>query len=275
MLLHISDSRIFSHKGGLQLAENSAVNPSSLNVNSLAQQYITSNNNNNGYAPQFPSLQHQLQSQQQQQQPPPPLRDPYIMQPMQDVYRIPQWSDPQIPAAVPQWPQEQVQQQQQSQSAAAKPLVPTRDEIIQLQQQPEWPVRPILPVVSSHSNAVQHGNNGRPPSSAVANEMSIVNKPSATSGDSDDDDTEESDDETESDSAKQQPVKPTTEAPLPKKKPRNKHRKGDVHHDEEHSNKHVNEQLRRIKTDMEMEFMDHDGAAERPSGAVLSLTLGK
>lgn len=34
------------------------------------------------------------------------------------------------------------------------------------------------------------------------------------------------------------------------------------------------EQLRRLKTDLDMEFLDHDGAAERPGGAVLSLTLG-
>lgn len=37
----------------------------------------------------------------------------------------------------------------------------------------------------------------------------------------------------------------------------------------------MHEQLKMIRDDMEMEFIDHDGKSERPGGAVLSLTLGK
>lgn len=211
-------------------------------------------------------LQRPVLSQQQVSlQPLQPNRDPY-MQPTHDVYRIPpQWSDPQrISSQLPQWPQDQVHQPNQP---PVPPQIPTRDEMIQLQQEPEWPVRPILPVVPSHSNVVQ--------TVTVVNEKSAVKPKPAESVD----DTGETEDEPEAEIAKQMIA---TEAPVPKKKPRIKHRKGDgssksqeVHHEDEHVEKRVKEQLRRIKSDMEMEFMDHDGAAERPGGAVLSLTLGK
>ena len=38
--------------------------------------------------------------------------------------------------------------------------------------------------------------------------------------------------------------------------------------------KPLHEQLKLIKTNLDIEFADHDGQADRPGGAVLSLTLG-
>lgn len=235
---------------------NNALNqqpPNSVNVNSLAQQYI----NNNGYSMQSPPMQRQ---QQPQQQPLQPMRESYL-QTVQDVYRMPQWNDPQrVIPQMQQWPQVPPQPLLQS---------PTRDEIIQLQQQPEWPVRPILPVVippSSHASNVAAPSISKPAADLAEAKKSVVKQPV----DSDEDNADSDDDE--SDRADEQ-IQPPTEPP--KKKQRNKHRKVDktgTHHEEDHR---VKEQMRRINSDMKMEFMDHDGAAERPGGAVLSLTLGK
>lgn len=234
------------------MTDNNALNsPSgSVNVNSLAQQYI----NNNGY-----SMQSQPMQRQPQQQPVQPIRDSY-RPPVQDGYRM--WNDPQrVGPQMQPWPQVPAQSLSQ---------LPTRDEMIQLQQQPDWPVRPILPVVIPSSDSKVATPPTSKPAVVLAAEAKklVVKQPASL--DSDEEGTD-SDDESDriDDSAKQ-----VTEPP--KKKPRTKHRKGDgktgVHHDEDHR---VKEQMRRIKSDMEMEFMDHDGAAERPGGAVLSLTLGK
>lgn len=67
----------------------------------------------------------------------------------------------------------------------------------------------------------------------------------------------------------------------PPKKKQRKHKnklkeKENKKHGKEATNdeKPMHEQLQMIRKDLDMEFADHDGAAERPGGAVLSLTLG-
>lgn len=67
----------------------------------------------------------------------------------------------------------------------------------------------------------------------------------------------------------------------PKKKQRKHKNKLKEKENKKHGKEAINdekpmhEQLQMIRKDLDMEFADHDGAAERPGGAVLSLTLGK
>lgn len=180
-----------------------------------------------------------------------------------DTYRIPQWSPD---ARVPQtWPQQQPQipmivqpiQQQQ-------PLQPMQQDILESQireqqQRPDWPIRPVVnPQVDMHpiSNPI------KPPKSKVQTDNS-------------------QDSEEESEYDEDERTVQVTEPP-PKKKQR-KHKKQDSKtkinkdkakqkHDDH--DKPMHEQLKMIKSDLDMEFIDHDGPADRPGGAVLSLTLG-
>lgn len=233
------DSHIFNHKGGLQI-------PNNIN-NNLAQQYIT----NNGYNAV-------------------PQSETY-MQSMPEIYRIPQWSpDTRLPQT---WPQQQQQAQmpmlvqpiQQQQ-----PLQPIQQDILesqireqQQQQRQNWPVRPAVnppPTVDNHPI----NNPNKLPKSKVQ---------TSDAQDSSEDSEYDEDDKT---------VQQVTEPP-PKKKQR-KHKdsrakvnkdKAKKHDEQQHDHdKPMHEQLKMIKTDLDMEFMDHDGAADRPGGAVLSLTLG-
>lgn len=233
------DSHIFNHKGGLQI-------PNNIN-NNLAQQYIT----NNGYNAV-------------------PQGETY-MQNLPETYRIPQWS---ADTRVQTWPQQQqpppppqmpmivqpIQQQPMQQNAL-------ESQIREQQQRQNWPIRPALnaspaiPVMDNHP---------------INNPMK-VSKSKVQSGS----DTQDSDEETEYD--EEEKIAPATEPP-PKKKQR-KHKdnrtkvnkdKAKKHDEQPHDHeKPMHEQLKMIKSDLDMEFMDHDGPADRPGGAVLSLTLGK
>lgn len=232
------DSHIFNHKGGLQI-------PNTMN-NNLAQQYIS----NNGYAI--------------------PQSETY-MQNLPDTYRMPQWSpDTRISQT---WPQQQpqipmiVQPIQQLQPMQQDTLESQIREQPQQQQQPNranWPIRPVVnpspPVVDSHP----------------INDPVKLTKSKVQTDNSQDSD-EESEYE-EDDRAVQ-----VTEPPPKKKQRKHKESRTKVNkdktnkkHDEQHDHdKPMHEQLKMIKSDLDMEFIDHDGAADRPGGAVLSLTLGK
>lgn len=187
------------------------------------------------------------------------------MQPMQEVYRIPAWPEP----PMPQWPQQQpmgaqsgdmqlpvqLQRQQQQQDLAEQQL-----------QRPDWPVRPILPVatVPDQNSALEIVKTAE--SSVVDGAKSTGNHVKSSEYDDENSTSEDDDDADE---------KPSTVPPLRKKKQR-KHKKDKAaHHKHDEHDRPVHEQLKNIKNGLEIEFMDHDGAAERPGGAVLSLTLGK
>jgi hypothetical protein len=58
---------------------------------------------------------------------------------------------------------------------------------------------------------------------------------------------------------------------LKNKEGRDKNKK--TNDDDDESNPH-HEQLKLIKTELGLEFPDHDGLSQRPGGAMLSLTLG-
>ncbi|XP_037038004.1 uncharacterized protein LOC119075630 [Bradysia coprophila] len=208
------------------------------NNNNLAQQYIA----NNGYAV--------------------PQSEPY-MQNLPDTYRIPQWSaDTRISQT---WPQQQpqvpmivqpIQQQQQQLQPMQQDIL--ESQIREQQQRSNWPVRPVV-------NA--------PLDNHPVNNNAVKLPKSKVSADNVQDSDEES--EYEEDERTVQ----VTEPP-PKKKPRkHKENRSKINkdkakkHDEQHD-KPMHEQLKMIKSDLDMEFIDHDGAADRPGGAVLSLTLG-
>lgn len=68
----------------------------------------------------------------------------------------------------------------------------------------------------------------------------------------------------------------TTEPPKKKKKHRKVNKIGKQSTDEQVSTKDSSaHQLKIIHTGLQAEFMDHDGEADRPGGAVVSLALGK
>lgn len=70
-------------------------------------------------------------------------------------------------------------------------------------------------------------------------------------------------------------TKPTEPPKKKQRKHKNKIKENKKHVKEATSDdKPMHEQLQMIRKDLDMEFADHDGAAERPGGAVLSLTLG-
>lgn len=193
------------------------------------------------------------------------------MQSLPDSYRIPMnWSpDQRIPQQT--WPQQQpqipmiVQPIQQQQQLQLQPVQQDslESQIRDQQQRPDWPIRPLLPVVNSQmeNHPIVKTNKSQKPKVQTDN-----------SQDSEDESEYDEDDRTVQ----------VTEPP-PKKKQR-KHKKLESKtkvnkekgkkHDEHDHEKPMHEQLKMIKSDLDMEFIDHDGAADRPGGAVLSLTLG-
>lgn len=185
------------------------------------------------------------------------------MQSLSDTYRIPQWSaDSRVPQT---WPQQQpqipmivqpIQQQQQIQP----PQDILESQIREQQQRADWPIRPVV-----NSQVDNHPMNN--PTKLQKSKVQTDNS---------------QDSEEESEYDEDERTVQLTEPP-PKKKQR-KHKKLEnktkinkdktKKHDEHDHDKPMHEQLKMIKSDLDMEFIDHDGAADRPGGAVLSLTLG-
>ncbi|XP_029720162.2 basic-leucine zipper transcription factor A [Aedes albopictus] len=248
-----ADSRIFNHKGGLQLSSN----------NAAAAQY------------QFPETSYV---------PNIPRNNPYM--PIPDSFQPgSQWNDPRMsPPQRPMWSQsQQVPQEQYVQPPPQhQPDVTQLQPIQTIPSNPPSPPQPqaaATPVVSE-------------PKSLPQNAETTKNSENHISG--------KSSEEYESYDEQQYPEKPSNEdqeepekpePPQQKKKPRKHHHQHQ--HDEEHKKRKsktakkdkavheseghmppVHEHLKMLRTDLEIEFADHDGQAERPGGAVLSLTLG-
>lgn len=189
------------------------------------------------------------------------------------------------PQQLPQFPdnplimgQQTSQMQMQKQLASNQAMVDT-----QLQQQmmsPNWPVQPLLPVdvplnkpnvqpvdLNKLNEPASVGAQPRAPSANAATDNNSNNKNNAADkANQDTDDNDSSDDYEE----KAKPTDP------PRKKSR-KHKKLENKklNDNNGDDTVQNEMASRIQSDMTIEFLDHDGASERPGGAVLSLTLGK
>lgn len=285
----VSSSHIFNHKGGLQLPGN----------NNAQQQYTPNsvhNNNGNmnayGIAMSGP-------------------RDSYIQQSNVDNYRAaqygndgsvfqpwPQQTMPQFPMnpiiPMQQQPQAQLmQQQQQNRQMLLSNAVSAADSQQQpsQQQQGAWPVRPLLPVLPNteeESNLVSLS--ARTQTHDQPKKGQNLNTDGQKQSGKHDDDESQSNETKESDYDDEE--KPT-EAPKKKSRKRKKLEKKekaikmkeskDTNSPESPAlavakDDHIPADVQKLKiihSDLELEFLDHDGASDRPGGAVLSLTLGK
>uniref|UniRef100_A0A1Q3FS43 MANSC domain-containing protein n=1 Tax=Culex tarsalis TaxID=7177 RepID=A0A1Q3FS43_CULTA len=232
-----SDSRIFNHKGGLQLQSN--ISPPQYPDSIPDTSYIPNIPRTNQYMPLPGSYQSGPPQQQQW--------DPRMSPPQR-----PMWpQQPQMPQSIPQQTNQQSQQQQ--------------------------PVQPVATPVASNDQP-------KPVESPKDSEGHKAAKSSEEYETYDD----QYQDSKASSGEDQEEEKPE---PAQKKK-QHKHRKHGGDHDHEHKKKNkskstkkdkahgeehaapVHEHLKMLRNDLEIEFADHDGQAERPGGAVLSLTLG-
>lgn len=216
----------------------------------------------------------------------PPQRDPY-MQPMQESYRIPQWvSDQRLPP--PQWPQQQsiIMSSNDGQVALVQPpksldITDTAQQVREQQQQPSWPIQPLMPVLpaNDHLSVNEQQQQTKHDGTITTKKEKPIESVNNNNGDQSDDDS--SSDYEEEEKPTEPPAPPVIKKKQRKhKKQENKEKKEkakkqhEQHEAAELHDRPVHEQLKIIKTDLDMEFMDHDGAAKRPGGAVLSLTLG-
>lgn len=150
-----------------------------------------------------------------------------------------QWlPDHRITQSRQDWPQQPDLQQEM------QPVLP--------QIRPDWPVRQMPPI------QIQEKQPATIPEKMIpkkVDESTSVEEPDVY------------DEEDES--------KPTEPPKKKQRKHKNKLRENKKHGKEANDEKPMHEQLQMIRKDLDMEFADHDGAAERPGGAVLSLTLGR
>jgi hypothetical protein len=150
------------------------------------------------------------------------------------------------------------------------PVDTYRNQLFQQQQQQQWPW-PQQKQVASELGGQQAGlsdnmiavNTNKWPE-MEANKVAAKEQPATqekSGGDDKASDYYEDEDE----------MKPTE----PPKKKQRKHKKPKTKDNKkvDDSNPH-HEQLKLIKNELSMEFPDHDGLAQRPGGAMLSLTLG-
>lgn len=238
------DSRIFNHKGGLQIQSN--ISP---------PQYPDSIPDTS-YIPNIPRPNQYM-----------PLPGNYQSGPPQQQQWDPRMSPPQRPI----WPQQQQQMPQ--------PIQPAPIPQVNLPPQQQQPVAtPISadqskqPAETPKEPAEAHGKTAKSSEEYETYDDQYQDSKASTSGE-----------EQESEAA--------AEKPEPKKK-QHKHHKHGGEHDHKKKNKSksakkdkaahggeehaapVHEHLKMLRNDLEIEFADHDGQAERPGGAVLSLTLG-
>lgn len=83
---------------------------------------------------------------------------------------------------------------------------------------------------------------------------------------------EQTNDEKNSDYDEDEEVEKVTEPP---KKKNRKHRKGTKMPQKSEAEVGATQQMKHVHAKLQAEFLDHDGSADRPGGAVLSLTLGE
>ncbi|XP_058815991.1 bromodomain-containing protein 4 isoform X2 [Topomyia yanbarensis] len=228
-----ADSRIFNHKGGLQLASNQN-SPLQYQDSLPDTSYVPNIPRNSPYLP--------LQAQEQYIQPPPQHQPDPVQPPPQPAQILP--------------PQQQLPQQQQT--------APVNPNSTGDQSKP----------ITANIEAPKKSPETHKSASKISEEY-----------DSDEDQYQDG----KSSNEYQEEEKPDP----PQKKKQRKHHK--QQHGEEHKKKNkskttkkdkatghegsdhaapVHEHLKMLRNDLEIEFADHDGLAERPGGAVLSLTLG-
>ncbi|XP_065075728.1 uncharacterized protein LOC135699402 isoform X2 [Ochlerotatus camptorhynchus] len=248
------DSHIFNHKGGLQLSSNNMAPP----------QYQGSFPETN-YIPNIPR------------------NNPYM--PLSDGY-APQWTDPRMsPPQRPIWPQSQLPQEQYVQPPPQHQSDMNPPPIQPVPSNPQ-PSPPQSPPPQPQPAATAIATDAQPKLPVVDDESS--KKPDNHKAGKSSEEYESYDEQYQEKSSKEEQEEEKPQPPQ-KKKPRKHHKQHQ--HDEEHKKKksktakkdkavHEGEHipppvhLKMLRSDMEIEFVDHDGQAERPGGAVLSLTLG-
>lgn len=195
------------------------------------------------------------------------------MSPMQNIPNgiVQNW-----PQQLPSFPDHPLVMAPNQQTQVQKHLTPNNQVMVdsQIQQEmmsPNWPVRPLLPMNVPNNKQMDmqsvdfnkpNGEMQRMPLAVDANGKFAAKTATDTDDSTDDKDTEYDD-----------KVKPTEP---PRKKSR-KHKKLEMRDQSKKSNDDgvQGEMKSQIQSDLSLEFLDHDGEAERPGGAVLSLTLGK
>uniref|UniRef100_A0A8D8FP03 Low-density lipoprotein receptor-related protein 11 n=1 Tax=Culex pipiens TaxID=7175 RepID=A0A8D8FP03_CULPI len=239
------DSRIFNHKGGLQLQSN--ISPPQYPDSIPDTSYIPNIPRTN----QYMSLPGNYQSGPPQQQ----QWDPRMSPPQR-----PMWpQQPQMPQSIPQ-PIPQTNQQPQPQ----QPLQPVATPVVTSNDQPKTPI-----------DTPKESDPHKAPKSSEEYETydDQYQDGKATSGED-----QEGAEKPEATQKKKQHKhrKHGDHEHEHKKKNKAKTAKKDKAHGEEHgaAAPPVHEHLKMLRNDLEIEFADHDGQAERPGGAVLSLTLG-
>lgn len=228
-----------------------------------------------------------------------PRNGPYS--PLQGNYQsvAQQWTDPRLSAPQrPMWPnQPQLAQEQYVQPPPQHQTDAIQSPPVQSPAQitpPMKPQHPIQPAPVVHPNST--GDLTKQPNSAVP----PPKKPSEPRSKS----AKSSSEEYESYDEPQYPEGKTSSGEEPeaddKPEPPQQKKKQHKHHKQQHGDEHskkknkskpstkkdkatasddhppapVHEHLKMLRNDLEIEFADHDGLAERPGGAVLSLTLG-
>ncbi|XP_055541509.1 uncharacterized protein LOC129727574 [Wyeomyia smithii] len=263
--LDAPDSRIFNHKSGLQLA-----------ANQMAPSQYQDPLPDTSYVPNIPR------------------NGPYL--PLQTGYQsgAQQWTDPRLTAPQrPLWPnQPQLPQEQYVQPPPQHQPDPIQPPAMQPAAQITPPQNPQqqTPVAPAVGNPVPQVDLTKQPS-PVDTQPKKSSGPRGKSPKSSEEYESYDDQYQESKTSGEEPESEDKPDP-PQKKKQHKHHK---QHSEEHKKKNksksstkkdkaigaeehppapVHEHLKMLRNDLEIEFADHDGLAERPGGAVLSLTLG-
>ncbi|XP_058453350.1 uncharacterized protein LOC131431567 [Malaya genurostris] len=259
-----SDSRIFSHKGGLQVATNNISPP----------QYQDSLPDTS-YVPNIPR------------------NNPYLPIPGSYQSGASQWSDPRLSAPPRQiWPN----QIQMPQEQYMLPPLQHQPDSVQVPPQPVQNTPPQQPLLTQSQQSPPISPNLTADKAKSNTENAEVPKKTTETHKSSPKLSEEYDsDEDQYQDGKSSNEYQEDEKPVPpQKKKQRKHHK-QQQHSEEHKKKNkskttkkdkasehegsehpapIHEHLKMLRNDLEIEFADHDGLAERPGGAVLSLTLG-
>lgn len=229
-------------------------------------------------------------------------RDSYVQQTNVDGYRRSQYAND--PNAFQTWPQQTmpqfpmnpiipVQQQPQPPLVQQPQNHQIPDSVVasgqqQPQQQAVWPIRPLLPVMPGNeeetnlmsltaSKTQMHDQ----PKKGI--NLLSEHKESPKHGDNDDsqsNETKESDYEDDEKPTEAPKKKSRKHKKLEKKEKSKKTKEVKDNSDEKQPENAENDdaevqQMKLIHSDLALEFLDHDGASDRPGGAVLSLTLGK
>lgn len=252
-----SSSHIFNHKGGIQISNNNNNHPPIYAPNTVHNNNIDITNPYEVAPPRGSYMQMQNVQGLMQNWP----------------QQIPQFPDsPRVLAPHEQQPPQQNDRLQPNQMMVDP-------QVQQEMMRSDWPVRPLLPANVLNNVA----NNAQPAIKTDANDklksMNAVKTHKTSQKDNDQDtgdSTEDKDSEYDDD---EKPTEPPKKKSRKHKKTENKDKLKKI---KEHATKTdgqydvvQKEMASQLQANLNMEFMDHDGAAERPGGAVLSLTLGK